>query len=298
MPENFQLPSPLQKIENTLTQEHKINLYIKRDDMIHPHISGNKWRKLKYHFEDARKHNKNTILTAGGAYSNHITATAAACHAIGFKSIGIIRGEELNANSNPSLQFAAIHNMELFFIDRALYSKRHEPDFLKTIIDKFLLPEEEIYCVPEGGATVLGAKGCAEIVKEIETDFDYICCPCGTGTTLGGIAGSLKYHQKSIGIVVLNHTNMESEIKNKYTINSELITFNYPFGGYARTTPELIQFIKDFYSEQNILLDYVYTGKMMYGIYDLIRQNYFPENSTVIAVHTGGVMNANVLEIP
>ena len=288
---DLQLPSPLQKIENDLTRKYKINLYIKRDDLIHPFVSGNKWRKLKYHLEEAKQEHKNTILTVGGAFSNHITATAAACKALGFKSIGIIRGDELKPGSNLSLQFAAEQGMELHFADRGAYAKRNESEFLATALQQYALKIADIYYVPEGGASQLGMKGSAELVNEINMGFDYICCACGTGTTIAGIAQNLKENQKPIGISVLNNDNFQ--IVNR---NSKIVIHNYAFGGYARATNFLIQFIKDFKAEQQIELDYVYTGKMMFGIFDLIQEKYFPENSTIIAVHTGGVQNASVFE--
>ncbi|MFN8283568.1 MAG: pyridoxal-phosphate dependent enzyme [Chitinophagales bacterium] len=284
----FQLPSPLQKIENEFTKQFNINLFIKRDDLIHPEISGNKWRKLKYNIEHAKQENKDTILTFGGAYSNHITATAAAGKFFDLKTIGIIRGEE-HQPLNKSLQFAKDCGMQLIYLDRENYRNKNI-DSLLTTYDSRLT-----YILPEGGANELALRGCAEMVNEINTDFDFICCACGTGTTIAGIASNLQPHQKAIGIVVLKHDKLLNEIKEKFPkLKSEIIIHQYDFGGYAKTTPELIQFIKDFYNEHQILLDYVYTGKMMFGIFDLMAKNYFPENSTIIAVHTGGVMNANV----
>ena len=291
----FQLPSPLQKIETALTRQFNINLFIKRDDLIHPEISGNKWRKLKYNIEQAKKENKDTILTFGGAYSNHITATAAAGKYFGLKTIGIIRGEAYQP-LNKSLQFATDCGMELVYVDREMYRNKNSSDFRSMISD---FEESKIYFLPEGGANTLALKGCAEIVDELNIDFDFICCACGTGTTIAGIASNLKPHQQAIGFAVLKHDKLQEEIFQKFDIqHSKLTIQNYPFGGYAKTTPELIQFIKAFYIEHQILLDYVYTGKMMFGLFDLIAKNYFPENSTIVALHTGGVMNANVMSEP
>ena len=285
----FNLPSSLQAVQNDITRKFKIHLFIKRDDLIHPEVSGNKWRKLKYNLEQARLENKTTLLTFGGAFSNHITATAAAGKLLGFKTIGIIRGEEYQP-LNKSLQFAADSGIELYYINRVAYKdKKHIPSSLFSDIDS-------MYILPEGGANVWAVKGCTEITDEIQTDFDFICCACGTGTTLAGIAGNLKAHQQALGFPVLKNGDfLTEEIKKFTTADFQLMT-DYHFGGYAKTSPELIQFIKDFYAEHQILLDYVYTGKMMYGIMDLIAKNYFPPESVVIAVHTGGVMNANVLD--
>lgn len=287
MADIFNLPTRLDKISNELTRQFNINLFIKRDDLIHPDIPGNKWRKLKYNIAQAQLEHKTTLLTFGGAFSNHITATAAAGKYLGFKTIGIIRGEEYTP-LNKSLQFAKDCGMQLHYLDRENYRAKNT-DTLLTTHDSRL-----IYFIPEGGANELAIKGCKEIVDEIEIDFDFICCACGTGTTIAGMASNLQQHQQAIGFAVLKHATLEEEIKSKLIVNRQLSIVNYPFGGYAKTTPELIQFIKDFYHEHNILLDYVYTGKMMYGIFDLMAKNYFPENSTIIAVHTGGVMNANV----
>lgn len=285
----FQLPTPLQQIENELTRKYGVSLFLKRDDLIHPQVSGNKWRKLKYHLEDARQQGKDTILTVGGAYSNHITATAAAAKILGFNAIGIIRGDELNEGSNPSLQYAAEQGMRLIFADRLSYAKRYEADFRERAIAQFKLDEAAIYYVPEGGATELGRTGCAEIVDEIDIDFKYIACACGTGTTISGIAQKLKPGQQALGIVVLNAESTLSVLR-----SSNLILHSYPFGGYAKANHFLLNFIKKFQAEQRIELDYVYTGKMLFGIFDLMQEGYFPAGSTVIAVHTGGVMNARV----
>lgn len=292
----FLLPSPLQKIENELTQQFKINLYLKRDDLIHPEISGNKWRKLKYNIAKAKQEHKTTLLTFGGAFSNHITATAAAGKYFNFKTVGIIRGEE-HQPLNKALQFAKDCGMQLIYLDRENYRNKNLDLQLRTYDSRLT------YILPEGGANELALKGCAEIVDEINIDFDFIICTCGTGTTIAGIASNLKPHQKAIGIAVLKHDKMKEEILERnpnlipITIGTQISIHNYHFGAYAKTTPELIQFIKDFYNEHNILLDYVYTGKMMYGIFDLISNNYFPENSTIVAVHTGGVRNANVFDL-
>lgn len=294
MAEIFNLPTRLDKISNELTRQFKVNLFIKRDDLIHPEIPGNKWRKLKYNIAQAQLEHKTTLLTFGGAFSNHITATAAVGKYLGFKTIGIIRGEEYQP-LNKSLQFAKDCSMMLLYLDRENY-KLKNTDALLTTHDSPRL--SEAYIIPEGGANELAVKGCAEIVDEIDIEFDYICCACGTGTTIAGIATNLKPHQKAIGFAVLKHPNLVNEINERFlTHNSKLIIQNYPFGGYAKTTPELIEFIKEFYQEHQILLDYVYTGKLMYGIFDLISKNYFPENTTIISVHTGGVTNANVFDI-
>lgn len=289
----FLLPTPLNKITNVITEKYKINLFLKRDDLIHPEISGNKWRKLKYNIEEVKMQGKTSILTFGGAFSNHITATAAAGKYTGLKTIGIIRGEE-HFPLNNSLQFAENCGMHLYYLDRYNYRNKNYSSIVKQLTSSV----QDIYTLPEGGANQLALKGCAEIVSEINIDFDYIVSACGTGTTLAGMASNLQPHQKAIGIVVLKHDKLTEEIQHKFGIqHSSLSIQPYAFGGYAKTTPALINFINDFHKQHSILLDYVYTGKMMYAIFDLISQGYFPENSTIIAIHTGGVMNANIFEM-
>lgn len=285
MTDLFCLPSPLQAIENDLTKTYGIHLYLKREDLIHPDVPGNKWRKLKYNAERARKENKNTLLTFGGAYSNHIRATAAAGKLLGFNTIGVIRGEEYKS-LNKSLQFASDQGMQLFYASREDFrDKKHLPGLDLT----------NVYVIPEGGANPEGFEGCKEIVREIDIDFDFIVSACGTGTTLAGIASALQAHQQAIGIAVLKHDALGAEIIEKFGISSSSFRIHaYPFGGYAKTTPELIRFIKDFYIEQQVLLDFVYTGKMLYGLFDLIAKGQFAYGSRIIALHTGGVSNANV----
>lgn len=287
----FQLPSPIQKIETELTQKFDVQLFIKRDDLIHPEISGNKWRKLKYNIAQAQLENKHTLLTFGGAFSNHITATAAAGKYLNFRTIGLIRGEKYTP-LNASLQFAESCGMELFYVDRTAYKQKNISTVL-TQIPNYVAAD--IFVLPEGGASEWALKGCAEIVDEINIDFDFICCACGTGTTIAGIATNLKNTQQAIGFPVLKHPNLHHEIEQKIPdlkFNFSLIDAS--IGGYAKTTPQLVQFIKAFYHAHQILLDYVYTGKAMLRLFELIEQGYFPKKSTIVMVHTGGTMNANV----
>jgi 1-aminocyclopropane-1-carboxylate deaminase len=290
----LKLPSPIHKIENDLTRSYNIQLYLKRDDLIHPEISGNKWRKLKYNIQSAQLQHKSTILTFGGAYSNHITATAKACSLFNFKSIGIIRGEAYSP-LNKSLQFAHDCGMQLLYLGREHYQKKDI-----TALD---INMDDVYLLPEGGANALALKGCAEIITEIEQDnnfdFDYVCCACGTGTTLAGMATNLKAHHQAMGFAVLKHDKLLTEITTAYDLQQQAIVIqnDYHFNGYAKTNAALIDFIKSFNVAHNILLDYVYTGKMMFGIFDLMQQGYFAQHSKIVCVHTGGVMNANVYNL-
>lgn len=287
---NLLLPSPLEKLDIVLN--NNVKLYLKRDDLIHQYISGNKWRKLKYNISDLLKQKKQTILTVGGAFSNHIMATAAAANLHAINSIGIIRGEELNVNSNDNLAFASAQGMQLFFVDRNTYNKRYDSNFAALICEKFNLNINDIYFVPEGGANELAKIGCKEIIDEIDLDFNYIVSACGTGTTLAGLAQNLLPHQKAIGIDVLKNN---YELDKTFAYNSSIdIIHDYHFGGYAKKDYILQEFIYNFYTQYHIKLDYVYTGKMMYALLDLIQNNYFKPNSTIVALHTGGILNASI----
>lgn len=281
---------PLQKITDPVIDSSGINLYMLRLDKIHPHISGNKWYKLKYNMEEVRWQMADGILTFGGAYSNHIAATAAAGKEYGIRTIGVIRGEELNENDNPTLRFAKECGMQLHFISREDYRQKESPAFINSLIQQF----NHFYLLPEGGTNALAVKGCAEILSHIEIPFDFVCCPVGTGGTLAGIVSSLKEGQKAIGFSVLKDGEfLKKEIQNLQPSPNPLregdIQTSYHFGGYAKYTSELLEFINDFEKENNIPLDQVYTGKMMFGIYDLIKKGHFPKGSTVIAIHTGGL---------
>ncbi|MGE0635194.1 MAG: 1-aminocyclopropane-1-carboxylate deaminase/D-cysteine desulfhydrase [Bacteroidia bacterium] len=274
---------PLQKIEDDLLKEKEISLYVLRLDLVHPYVSGNKWFKLKYNLQEAKLQGKNTLLTFGGAYSNHIVATAAAGKEFGFKTIGIIRGEELNESDNSVLQFAKDCGMKLHFVSRDEYRKKDASTMLSMT--------SECYILPEGGTNDLAVKGSAEISSLIDIPFDYICCAVGTGGTIAGIISSLKENQKAIGFPVLKGGEFLKDEIEKFIpakTNFELQT-DYHFGGYAKKTEELMSFISDFKSNHNIPLDFVYTGKMMFGVFDLIERNYFQKGATIVAIHTGGL---------
>jgi len=266
-------------------------LYIKREDLIDPFVSGNKFRKLKYNISEALKINASKLLTFGGAYSNHIAATAAAGEKYGLKTIGIIRGEELGKDvektlaTNETLKYAEAHGMELHFISRESYRNKEEPEFLRQLKSQF----GDFYLLPEGGTNSLAVKGCEEILNEADEDFDYICCSIGTGGTIAGIINAAKGSQQIFGFPALKGDWLSSEIK-KYTIkdNWKLIT-DYHFGGYGKVNSQLIGFINNFNKKHDIALDPVYTGKMLFGIIDMIENSKFPQNSRILAVHTGGL---------
>ncbi|TVZ21172.1 1-aminocyclopropane-1-carboxylate deaminase [Dokdonia sp. Hel_I_63] len=274
-----------------ISETNGYSLSIKREDLLHPTVSGNKFRKLKYNLIQAREDGFETLLTFGGAYSNHIAATAAAGQLEGFKTIGVIRGEELGVNlaktleSNPTLAFAYESGMKFHFISRQEYREKDEVRFRESITKTFNNP----FIIPEGGTNELAIKGCEEILTDNDTDFDYICCPIGTAGTISGIINSLKPHQKVLGFPALKGGWVADEVR-KYAKNEQWeIIADYHFGGYAKVNGDLVSFINEFHAEHKVLLDPIYTGKMLYGISELMKGGYFRENSRILAVHTGGL---------
>lgn len=281
-------PTPIQEIHDPVFEKAGVSVLIKREDMNHPYISGNKWWKLKYNLEEAKKLGKNTLLTFGGAYSNHIYATAAAANELGLKSFGIIRGEE-TLPLNQTLAFAKSKGMVLHYVSREDYRKKHEPEFIKKLHDQF----GDFYLIPEGGTNAFAVKGVAELARQLEneTDFDYVCSSVGTGGTLAGMIEGLTQSKKIIGFSSLKGGEFLREEIRKYTDkkgNWKLL-HDYHFGGYGKTTLELMTFIKSFQTRTTIILDSVYMGKLLYGIYDLVTKNYFGSGSKIIVLHTGGL---------
>ena len=274
-----------QDIKAQELSQYGCTLTIKRDDVLHPEISGNKFRKLKYILLDAREKGATQLLTFGGAFSNHIAATAAAGKLHGFKTIGIIRGQELKNSNNPTLYYAKSCGMALHFIDRAQYKLKNTAEFTATLKDKF----GEFYSIPEGGTNALAIKGCEEILEESDSIFDYICVPVGTGGTITGIINTVQTHQKVLGFSALKGDFLNAEVSKLTSKEQWEITDQYCFGGYAKINLELISFINQFSENHNIQLDPVYTGKMIFGIFDLIKQGWFKKNSRILAIHTGGL---------
>lgn len=264
-----------------------ISLEIKREDLLHPFISGNKFRKMKYNLLQAKTENQETLLTFGGAYSNHIAAVAYAGKEQGFKTIGIIRGDELRdkITENPTLKFAQECGMEFEFVTREAYRHKTEFDFIAGLKQKFGL----FYLVPEGGTNKYAIKGCEEILTEEDASFDYVCLAAGTGGTISGIINSALPHQKVLGFPALKGDFLKDEIRKfARSENWDLVT-DYHFGGYGKVNEELVQFINRFYKVTQVPLDPVYTGKMVFGVMDLIHKNYFPDNAKILLIHTGGL---------
>lgn len=281
-----------QRIYLRILAEKEIELWIKREDEIHPEVSGNKFRKLKYNILQAKKENQNTILSFGGAFSNHILATASAAKMEGLNSIGVIRGEELGEDLkatlsiNPTLSTAYSYGMKFVFISREDYRKKSEPE----MISKLNLELGDFYLVPEGGTNELAVKGCEEILTKDDEQFDYICSCVGTGGTLAGLINSSSSNQKVLGYPALKGDFLKEEIEKFVSSknNWELIT-DYNFGGYAKHPIELIQFINEFKKQTDIALDPIYTGKMMYGILDQVQNDKFSKGSKILVIHTGGL---------
>ena len=264
-----------------------ISLVIKREDLIHPFVSGNKFRKLKYNLLQAKAENQSTLLTFGGAYSNHIAAVAYAGKENGFQTIGIIRGDELGdkIESNPTLKFAQECGMQFEFVSRETYRLKTEATYLEQLQQKY----GSFYLIPEGGTNAFAIQGCEEILTPEDASFDYVACAIGTGGTISGLINSVLPHQKVLGFPALKGDFLQDEIRNFVRQdNWELIT-DYHFGGYGKVTNDLIDWINQFYEQTQIPLDPVYTGKMVFGIVDLITKNYFPENAKILLIHTGGL---------
>lgn len=273
-------------------KEFEISLFMKREDRIHPFISGNKYRKLKYNVLKADEQNKQTLLTFGGAYSNHISAVAFAGKEFGFKTIGIIRGDELGKDldltlgQNITLRLAYDHGMEFKFVSRSDYRYKHTPEFIEELKNEF----DDFYLVPEGGTNDLAVKGCEEILKDDDDIFDVICCAIGTGGTISGIINSANKDQKILGFPALKENFLHKEIE-KYTIDGKNLSLirDYHFGGFGKVSAELITFINNFKKETGIPLDPIYTGKMMFGIVDMVKKGTFKKGTKILAIHTGGL---------
>ena len=290
--------TPLTEISDPILIDKQIKLFIKREDLTDEFISGNKWYKLKYNLIEAEKLGFKTLLTFGGAFSNHIHATAAAGKKYGFNSIGIIRGEE-HLPLNPTLESAQENGMLIEYLDRKSYRNKYDKDLIEILKNKY----GDFYLIPEGGSNHLAIKGCAEIIPGIKTNFDFICSACGTGGTLAGLILGLNSKSFVLGFSVLKggeflYQNIRSLLSQyqKENLNNWQINLDYHFGGYAKINSELIKFCRNFEEQHNIPIEPIYTGKMLYGIFDLIKNNSFPEHSTIIAIHTGGLQGLQGLK--
>jgi 1-aminocyclopropane-1-carboxylate deaminase len=274
--------SPVQKI----TFAPFNNLFVKRDDLIDPYISGNKWRKLKYILARAKAENKTHLVTFGGAYSNHLVATAAAASRSGLTASAFVRGEEVK---NEMLLLCSLFGMKLIFVDRESYRDKQK------LFEQHFANDAQAYFIDEGGASAEAIIGCAEVIGELTETYDHIFCAAGTGTTAAGLLQGIQQQGLNTKLHIIPVLKGGSFIKDeiaKYTpLSNHLeLHLDYHFGGYAKTTPELINFIKTFTAQTGLLLDPIYTAKMFYAIQDLQQQGAIGKDEKVLAIHTGGLM--------
>lgn len=278
------LTSPEEKLHFPEFDKAGIEVFLKRDDLIHPFISGNKWRKLKYNLREARHQQKNHIVTFGGAFSNHLLATACAAAKYGFKATGYVRGE---TTSNYMLNLCKWFGMNLHTCDRQAYTNR------LAVFEKHHADDPNAWFMDEGGAGYLAVKGCAELADEIQVTYNHVICSVGTGTTFVGLAeGFHKKHPETTVHGVLVHKS-ETDIPALFHVlpnaqKNTMLWHDYHFGGFARTSPELLQFIQAFAAQTGILIDQVYEGKMMYAVFDKIRNGFFHAGDKILIIHSGG----------
>lgn len=266
-----------------------IKLTIKREDLIHPYVSGNKFRKLKYNLLEANKLNHHTLLTFGGAYSNHLLAVAFAAHQNNFNSIGVVRADEITKeqiDQNPTLSKCVLYGMQLFFVTREQYRDKSSETFFNDLKIKF----GDFFLIPEGGSNENAVLGCQEILTEEDQQFNIVCCAVGTGGTISGLIRSSVKNQLILGFPALKGDFLDREIRNfvEKSDNWRLI-HDYHFGGYAKLNDDYIQWLNDFYDETKIPLDPIYTGKMMFGVIDMIKHQKIEKNQSILCIHTGGL---------
>ena len=273
-----------EQITSSLLKENEIKLYVKRIDLIDKYISGNKWYKLKYNIESAINNSKKCVLTFGGAYSNHLLATAVIANKYKLKSIGLVRGEK-KQNLNPILRLVQHYGMHIDYIPRSYYKMIDD----KNIINDLKNIYGNFYLIPQGGTNNLGVIGAQEILTDLDNQ-NYICVPVATGGTISGIINSSNSEQKILGFKSLKgEGDLEENIKKYTNCNNWYLFDNYTFGGFAKYDIQLLNFIKNFDLKYSIKLDLIYTSKMMFGLFDLIQRGYFKRKSTILAIHTGGL---------
>lgn len=283
-------PISIQPLFHSLLDEKRVQFSVLRLDQVHQEVSGNKFFKLKYNLEEAKKLGKKTILTFGGAFSNHIYATASAANSAGFQSIGVIRGEDADLE-NPTLAHAQKMGMQLHFVDRETYRQKNSPVFLEVLTAQF----GDFFLIPEGGTNKLAIQGTKEILTKSTDTFSHICVCIGTGGTFAGLAASLKSHQNLLGFSALKGDFIHNEIGKLLSTHQIYpkgiigIRNDYHFGGYGKHKSVLTDFMIWFYKEFQVPLDPIYTGKMAFGIWDLIQKNHFPPDSKILLIHTGGL---------
>lgn len=291
---NFKLPSKIKELKLNINNSNNIKLFIKREDLIHDIVSGNKWRKLNYNFKYIKEKKIKKILSFGGAYSNHLHALSWLAKKNNIKSFGLVRGCKLSIE-NPTLSFCKKNKMDLFFLDRSTYrnNKYNNPIFKKIIKSK-----ENVFVIPEGGFNEFGIKGCEEIMNEVNEHYDIICCSIGSGCTAVGIIKSLKFDQSFLGFSSFkNNAQIKNIISEKVKTMNWEINSEYNFGGFGQVNDELKKFIKDFKNTYAIMLDPIYTSKLFFGLFDMISKNKLPKDSRILALHTGGLQGLQGVNI-
>lgn len=286
--------TPLQAIHHPFLKKYRVELFIKREDLVHPLISGNKWYKLKYNLVEARRQGFSRILSFGGAYSNHLHALAWAGHEFGFETIGVIRGE-LQETLNPTLSDASRWGMRLQPVTRGDYRRRHDREFIEALRTAY----HPCYVVPEGGANSLALQGCAEIIASIDRQleaYDYLCVPCGTGATLAGMSLAAGAGVRLLGFSALKgYTQFESDVGALIAASGSPDPDNWQIldgfhcGGFGKLTGELVRFMLDWKRQTGVELEPVYTGKMLLGLFELLEGGFFRAGSRIVVVHTGGL---------
>ena len=283
-----------QRIKLPILDQNDFEIYLKREDKIHPIISGNKYRKLKYNIEFLKNNNKKSLITFGGAYSNHLLACSYAGHINGFNTFGIIRGNELNDKElNSNLKKCKKYGMKFNFISRDEYRERNGEKYLKSIQKKF----KDSIIIPEGGTNILGVKGCEEILNNTDKAFDVICCPVGTGSTISGIINSKNKNQLVLGFSALKSSKIKNVIA-KFVNNKEWFVFDdLNFGGYAKVDKRLVNFINEVNINNGIILDPIYNSKMMFSVIDMIKKNKWHFGKKILLINTGGSSYVNDINL-
>ncbi|MEU7013853.1 pyridoxal-phosphate dependent enzyme [Streptomyces sp. NPDC046385] len=280
------LPSPLEPVEDERFARHGLTLLLKRDDLIHPDLPGNKWRKLALNLRAA---GGRPVLTFGGAYSNHLRATAAAGRLLGFRTVGVVRGDELAGRPlNPSLARCAADGMRLLFVDRATYRAKHEPAVLARLLEQV---PEDVYVVPEGGSNALAVEGCVALGRELAGTADVAAVACGTGGTLAGLAAG--FPGPALGVPVLRGGFLGAEVRALQEAafggprGDWRLDERFHCGGYARTTPELEAFAEAFGARHGLAIERLYVAKLLYGLGVLAEEGAFAPGTRIAAVVTG-----------
>ena len=298
--------TPLQKIDHALFSRHNVELFIKREDLVHPQISGNKWYKLRHNLLYAREQGFTRLVSFGGAFSNHLHALAFAGHYFGFETIGFVRGE-VHEPLNPTLADAVGWGMKLYPLSRSEYRRRSEAAFVQRLVE----PLQRCFVIPEGGANEWALAGCADILTGISqqlADYDYVCVPCGTGATLAGIVAALEASGRAGKVKVLGFSALKGnkslvgEVSTMLAdfsvagINNWQIIDEFHGGGFAKITPELVAFMQQWYEQTGIALEPLYTGKMLLGLCELVARGDFAAGSKLVAVHTGGMQGVRGMQ--